>query len=129
MSDNRIKGPGGIAFGKAFRRTPQLTHVYIESCHLRDRGGLPIARSLAGESPPTTRNTFHWIDSTVLQIGSHTLGLSNLEELDMCYNEMTVGTAKVLSASLKGLASVVKVKLNGNEFGESGLSELSFLDE
>ncbi len=54
--------------------------------------------------------------------------LAALEVLDLSYNEMTVSTAKALAAALTHIATLKEVRLNGNEFGESGVAALSSLD-
>ena len=55
--------------------------------------------------------------------------LSNLQVLDLCYNEMTVKTGRKLSTTLKSRHHLTSVRVNGNEFGSCAETLFDFLQE
>ncbi len=51
--------------------------------------------------------------------------LKVLSALDLCYNEMTSEIARSLANILPGLPALTEVRVNGNEFGEAAIEELT----
>ncbi len=70
----------------------------------------------------------HWVVWS-LPVTPKVSALSELTELNLCYNEMTARSARLISAVLGPKSSLISVHLNGNEFGDSGVAALSVFSE
>jgi hypothetical protein len=155
ISDNAAKRQGAAALGEALKHCPRLEVLLMESCHLRDAGmdallpglaGAPILRlycsaderSQGGFFVSAVRAAALLIDLVHFHelcsyrpaaIASPGAGKGLLREVDLCYNELTPPMARKLAAALQPLSSIASVRLNGNEFGESGLEALQVFGE
>eukprot|EP00051_Salpingoeca_urceolata_P002876 m.53444 g.53444 ORF g.53444 m.53444 type:complete len:560 (-) comp12383_c0_seq2:289-1968(-) len=98
LSDNALKRKASLALAESLKNCFRLKTLILETCLLRDTGGLAIVKTI-GEC------------------------CASLETLDLSYNEMTVKVAKAAATTLAA-NSLTDLRLNGNEFGDSGLKAL-----
>lgn len=99
LNDNTVGHKGCAALASVLPNLQNLTHINLGDCLIKDSGAKHLAKALSQ-------------------------GHSQLEVVELGYNEIRVGGGTEIINSLKNKSKLKTLCLNGNQFGESGVEHI-----